>query len=130
MEKVVASPLKEIQDEPSGSTKEGEKVEEEQIASQGNTPTASSYGAPTPMEVDPAPVSLASQLEQEEKKLEEPMAPEEKEHQVVPPVFPQQIVGDQVVTQESKKVDVPSIVETSLKEKALVPETEKASEEK
>ena len=63
MEKAVSSPLKKIQVEPSASTKEGEKVEGEQVASQGNTPLGSSYGAPTQMEVDPAPGSLASQLE-------------------------------------------------------------------
>ena len=47
MEKAVSSPLKQIQAEPPGSTKEGEKVEGEQVASQGNTPSVSSDGAPT-----------------------------------------------------------------------------------
>ena len=47
MEKAVPSPLMEIQVEPSGATKEGEKVEGEQVASQGNTPSVSSDGAPT-----------------------------------------------------------------------------------
>ena len=92
MEKAVSSPLKEILDEPSGSTKEGEKVEGEQIASQGNTPTVSSSGAPAPMEVDPAPGSLASQPEQEEKKFEEPMAHEEKDEEVAPPVLSHHVV--------------------------------------
>jgi hypothetical protein len=37
MEKAVSSPLKNIQAEPSGSTKEDGKVEGEQVASRGNT---------------------------------------------------------------------------------------------
>jgi hypothetical protein len=80
------------------------------------------------MEVDPALGSLASQPKQEEKKLEEPMAPKEKEQIVVPPVLPQQIEGEQVVTQESEEVIVTPTIENSLKEKALVPENEKADE--
>ena len=60
MEKATSSPLKKIQAEPSGSTKEGEKVEGEQFASQGNIPMVSSSSAPATMEVDPAPGSLAS----------------------------------------------------------------------
>ena len=60
MERQVPSPMKDIQGEPSGSTKEGEKVEGEQVAAQGTTLTVSSSGAPAPMEVDPAPGSLAS----------------------------------------------------------------------
>jgi hypothetical protein len=60
MEKQVPSPVKDIQAEPSGSTKKGEKIEGEQVAAQGTTPIVSSSGAPTPMEVDPAPGSLAS----------------------------------------------------------------------
>ena len=95
MEKAVPSPLKEFQAEPSGSTKEGEKVEGEQVASQGNTPPVSSSGAPTQMEVDPAPGSLASQPELEEKKFEEPMAHEQE----VAPVVPQETEGEAVVTQ-------------------------------
>nr|XP_020186262.1 putative uncharacterized protein DDB_G0294196 [Aegilops tauschii subsp. strangulata] len=60
MERQVPSPMKDIQGEPSGSTKEGEKVEGEQVAAQGTTAMVSSSGAATPMEVDPAPCSLAS----------------------------------------------------------------------
>jgi hypothetical protein len=49
-------------------------------------------------------------------------------HQVVPPVLPQQTEGDQVLTQEPEKVAVPPTVECSPKEKALVPDSEKAAE--
>jgi hypothetical protein len=80
VEKAVSSPLKKMQVEPFGSNKEDDKVEGEQGASQGNTTPVTSSGASTQMEVDPAPGSLASQPEQEEKKAEEPMAHE----QVVP----------------------------------------------
>ena len=72
MGKQVPSPVKDIQAEPSRPTKEGEKVEGEQIAAQGTTPTVSSSGALAPMEVDPAPGSLASQPEQGEKSLKSP----------------------------------------------------------
>jgi hypothetical protein len=61
MEMAVPSALKEVHAKPSGSTKESEKIEGEQVAAQGTTPTVSSSGAPAPMEVDPTPGSLASQ---------------------------------------------------------------------
>ena len=76
----------------------------------------SSSGAPTQMEIDPTPGSLASQPEQEEKKLEELMAPEEKEQAVIPPVLPQQVEGEQAVTKESEEVVVPPTIENSPKE--------------
>ena len=80
------------------------------------------------MEVDPAPGSLASQPEQEEKKFEEPMAHEKKDeevapsiqsHQVLPPVLPQQ-AGEVFVP--------PPQIAQSPKEKDLETEYEKAAE--
>ena len=82
------------------------------------------------MEVDPAPGSLASQPEQEEKKLEEPMAHEEVAQAVVPPVLPQLVVppvlpqqteGENVVSQVTVGVVMPPPTVSSPKEKALVP---------
>ena len=122
VEKAVSSPLKEMQVEPSGSNKEDDKVEGEQNASRGNTTPVTSSGAPTQMEVDPAPGSLASQPEQEEKKSEEPMAHE----QVVPPVAPKETKKDVVVTQVSEEVVVPPTVECPPKEKTLVPDSQRA----
>ena len=72
VEKAVSSPLKDMQVEPSGSNKEDDKVEGEQVASRGNTTPVSSSGAPTQMDVDPAPHSTAPQLEEEERKSDEP----------------------------------------------------------
>ena len=132
---------------PSGSHKEDDKIEGEENASRGNTTPVTSSGAPTQMEVDLAPGSLASQPEQEEKKDEEPMAHEEEAqadvppvlpqhdippvlpHQDVTPVLPRQTGGEDVVTQVTEGVVMPPPIVSSLKEKALVPENEKAPEE-
>nr|XP_020189856.1 RNA polymerase II degradation factor 1-like [Aegilops tauschii subsp. strangulata] len=110
MEKQVPSPEKDIQAEPSRSTKEGEMIEGSKLM--------------------PKP-------EHEEKKPREPMAPEEKvqedappvpQHQTIPPVLPQQAIGELAETLESQEVFVLPPVDVSPKEKALVPESEKAVE--
>ena len=54
--------------------------------------------------------------------------PEEKDQLVVPPMLPHLTEGEQVVTQKFEGVVVPPITESSPKEKALVPENEKAAE--
>jgi hypothetical protein len=66
------------------------------------------------MDVDPAPRSTASQLEEEEKKSEEPMA--------------QEVIALPVVSQVYEhEVLVPPSEEKKEKEKALVPESLKAA---
>ena len=65
------------------------------------------------------------------------MAPKEKVQEVAPPILPHQAVppvlsqhaeGEQAETLESQEVIVPPQVDVSQKEKALVPESEKAVE--
>ena len=130
MEKATSLPLKKIQAEPSGSTKEDEQVVGEQVAPRGYTTPVSSSGAPTRMEIDHAPGSLASHLELEENKNGEHVAHEEEAQAVVPPVLPHQIVplvlpqqtkGEHVMNQVTKEVFKTPTIEGSPKEKSLVP---------
>ena len=61
VEKADPSPPKTLQAEPSESTKEkSDKIEGELNASRKETPPVSSFGAPTQMDVDPAPRTTAS----------------------------------------------------------------------
>ena len=114
-----------MQVEPSGSNQEeNEKTEGELIASRENTTPVTSSCAPTQMEVDPAPASIASQIEEEEKKSEESTTHDGD----IAPSIPQETVKKAVVTQASKEVVVPPTDENAPKEKALVPDSQKTTE--
>jgi hypothetical protein len=110
IEKADPSPPNKLQAEPSGSKEENDKIEGELNASREKTTPFASSGSPTQMDVNPAPCSTSTQLEEEEKKYEEPMAQEG----IVPPAMSQA---------SEKEAVVPPVEENTVKEKALVPES-------
>ena len=93
VEKADPSPPRTEQAKPfEPNTEENDKIKGELNASWEKTPPVTSSGAPTRMDVDPAPLTTAPQLVEEEKKFAEPMAREETASPAVPHATKKEVV--------------------------------------
>ena len=86
-----------MQTEQTEQKEKSDKIEGEPKASRKDIPPVSSSGAPTQMDVDPAPGTTTPQLVQDDKSAE-PMAREE----TIPPVVTQAIEEEVVVPSADK----------------------------